>query len=209
MRFGCRGCRAGYWCCPIAAAAAPWLSLMDGPHGTAHHGTAHGCNARNDQALAGCLPRAEAGPPSNPGCRGGLEQLCKQGGSAHFVSRGRLAGCCFLGRVCRGGLERRGKQETKYLKELEAIAESGITQVGVVTAAAGLRVCIASLETGMEMECAAVRAGGHCGERRHAGGVVTLLGHCRCAGCGERHHTEGLVAAAAGLCRCAVQRCST
>lgn len=32
--------------------------------------------------------------------------------------------------IRRGGLERRGKQETKYLKELEAIAESGVTQVG-------------------------------------------------------------------------------
>lgn len=31
--------------------------------------------------------------------------------------------------ACRGGLERRGKQETKYLNELEAIAESGVTQV--------------------------------------------------------------------------------
>jgi hypothetical protein len=32
--------------------------------------------------------------------------------------------------ISKGGLERRGLQETKYLKELEAIAESGITQVG-------------------------------------------------------------------------------
>ncbi|PRW21064.1 glutamate--cysteine chloroplastic isoform A [Chlorella sorokiniana] len=30
--------------------------------------------------------------------------------------------------ISRGGLERRGKQETKYLKELEVIAESGVTQ---------------------------------------------------------------------------------
>lgn len=43
--------------------------------------------------------------------------------------------------MCRGGLERRGKQETKYLKELEAIAESGVTQVGGGATAAGLRCC--------------------------------------------------------------------
>ncbi len=30
--------------------------------------------------------------------------------------------------ISRGGLERRGRQEGKYLKELEAIAESGVTQ---------------------------------------------------------------------------------
>ena len=32
--------------------------------------------------------------------------------------------------ISRGGLERRGRQEGKYLKELEEIAESGVTQVG-------------------------------------------------------------------------------
>lgn len=47
---------------------------------------------------------------------------------------------------CRGGLERRGKQETKYLKELEVIAESGVTQVGAAPACswpcdACLRAC--------------------------------------------------------------------
>jgi hypothetical protein len=32
--------------------------------------------------------------------------------------------------ISRGGLERRGRQEQKYLVELERIAESGETQVG-------------------------------------------------------------------------------
>lgn len=32
--------------------------------------------------------------------------------------------------ISKGGLERRGKEEAKFLKELEAIAESGETQVG-------------------------------------------------------------------------------
>jgi gamma-glutamylcysteine synthetase len=43
--------------------------------------------------------------------------------------------------ISRGGLERRGLEEAKFLNELEAIAESGITEVSGAAAVLLLLLC--------------------------------------------------------------------